>query len=276
MEIRTDEHGLIQYLTLQGRLETSTAASLETASDQLLHQGHRLFLIDAAYLEYVSSSGIGSLVRFARSLDRAGGRAVVVGASSEVRWLFEFFGLDGLLPIYPGYADAERALLEGRQHASLSILTSRPPARAMAEPRTVLPERVDLDSPGGHAVSGAYAVSGAHGSDETPRGGSAPLAGNLASLEQSLARVLVSLERIPEAIFELRENHPAGRAGGHFHSPIVVDCRKCNSHLRIKKAGDHLCPRCGTRFRVNPAGEADFGSGSSAWQTQPASHSASL
>lgn len=266
MEIRTDEHGLIQYLTLQGRLETSTAGSLETASDQLLHQGHRLFLIDAAYLEYISSSGIGSLVRFARSLDRAGGRAVVVGASSEVRWLFEFFGLDRLLPIFPGYADAERALLEGRSHASLSILTSKPPARAMAEPRAVMPERVNLDQSGYADEARSEALHG---------GGNPPLAGNLASLEQSLSRVLASLERIPEAIFELRENQPAGRAGGHFHSPIVVDCRKCNSHLRIKKAGEHLCPRCGTRFRVNPAGEADFGIGSSVWQTQPASHSAS-
>jgi anti-anti-sigma factor len=263
MEIKTDEHGLIQYLTLQGRLETSTAQSLETATDQLLHQGHRLFLIDAAYLEYISSSGIGSLVRFARSVDRAGGHSAVVGASSEVRWLLEFFGIDRLLPLYAGYADAERALLEDQKNASLSILTSKPPARAMASPRAVMPERVELDS---------APAAQAGQTSQPPQG---QLAGNLSALEQSLARVIESLEKIPEAIFELRENQPLARGSSHFHSPIVVDCRKCGSHLRIKKAGDHLCPRCGARFRVNPAGEPDFSTGSSAWQTQPASPSVS-
>lgn len=268
MEIRTDEHGSVQYITLQGRLETSTSASFEAATDQLLHQGHRLFLIDAASLESVSSAGIGSLVRFARSTERAGGFLAVVGCSSEVQWLFEFFGLTRILPVYSSYAEGERALLERKSGSGLSILTAPPRPRAIAEPRAVTPERVDPDTMSPERAPASFTAAA-----QTHAG--AALAPDLVSLEKSLARVIESLERIPEAIFELRESRPQTAGSKHFHSPIVVDCRKCASHLRIKKAGDHLCPRCGARFRVNPAGEADFSSGLTPWQTQPASLSAS-
>ncbi|MBL8021865.1 MAG: STAS domain-containing protein, partial [Leptospirales bacterium] len=138
MEIKTQENGSAQFLTLSGRLDAVTATDFEKIGEHLLHAGHRMFLIDAQDLEYVSSSGIGALAKWARSLDRAGGACAIVGAGSEVRWLLQFFGLSKQLPHFGNTADAERFLSERHRTAShLSILTTPRPTSAYAAPRAI-------------------------------------------------------------------------------------------------------------------------------------------
>lgn len=288
MEIKTQENGSAQFLTLSGRLDAVTATDFEKIGEHLLHAGHRMFLIDAQDLEYVSSSGIGALAKWARTLDRAGGACAIVGAGSEVRWLLQFFGLSKQLPHFGNLADAERFLAERNRTAShLSILTTPRPASAYAAPRAIALD-MKMDEPRKTAGKVATAdarepVHPAHSESmvgpSSHEAGSQPLTANLTTLEASLARVIDSLERIPDTIRELREQNLSTlqprRAAVRFAEGIVVDCQRCGSHLRIKKTGEHLCPRCAARFSVNQDGTAHFSTRPSSWQAQQETHSAS-
>ncbi|MCE9597851.1 MAG: STAS domain-containing protein [Spirochaetia bacterium] len=278
MEIKTQENGNAQFLTLAGRLDAVTATDFEKIAEHLLHAGHRMFLIDAQDLEYVSSSGIGALAKWARSLDRAGGACAIVGAGSEVRWLLQFFGLSRQLPHFGNLSDAERFLTERSRAAShLSILTTPRPASAYAAPRAIAMDMKVQEPRPKVAGSSAHAEPAQVDTQATAEGGQ--LGANLSTLEASLARVIDSLERIPDTIRELREQNLSTlqpkKASVRFAEGIVVDCQRCGSHLRIKKTGEHLCPRCAVRFSVNQNGTAHFSERPSSWQAQQETHSAS-
>lgn len=279
MEIKTQDNGSVQFLTLSGRLDAVTATDFEKIGEHLLHAGHRMFLIDAQDLEYVSSSGIGALAKWARTLDRAGGACGIVGAGSEVRWLLQFFGLSKQLPHFGNLGDAERFLSERNRTAShLSILTTPRPTSAYAAPRAIALD-MKMDEPRKHAPSAASVHSGAPAANPSTNLEAQPLGANLSTLEASLARVIDSLERIPDTIRELREQNLSTlqpkRAPVRFAEGIVLDCQRCGSHLRIKKTGEHLCPRCAARFSVDQNGTAHFATRLSSWQAQQETHSVS-
>jgi len=275
MEIKTESHGKTQYLAVQGRLDAMTAGDFEKTSEHLLHSGQRLFLMDATGLDYVSSSGIGALVKWTRSLDRAGGACAVIGAASEVRWLLDFFGLSKLLPVFSNAVDAERYLTErGKGASKLSIMTSPPPSGAYARPKPVSFQVEDRSE-----MRTTQIEQRPEHAPPNPHSGTGTLGENLNTLQTSLEKVIESLERIPDAIREMREQTMTGArtptSSTRFKEGIVVDCQRCGSHLRIKKSGEHLCPRCAARFSVGSDGNATFSDRLSSWQAQQGTHSAS-
>ncbi|HNJ05607.1 MAG TPA: STAS domain-containing protein, partial [Leptospiraceae bacterium] len=124
MNIATDEQGTLQYMALQGKLDGSTASDFEKTCEHFLHMGARMFLLDARELDYISSSGVGVLIKWARTLERAGGFCAVSGAGSEVKWLLDFVGLSRSYPVFSSEEDARRYLTERHSGATrLSILT---------------------------------------------------------------------------------------------------------------------------------------------------------
>ena len=91
-EIQTNDHGQI---AVAGRLDAAQAARAQAFLDQVTGE----CVIDMAALEYVSSAGLGVLLKTHKRL-MAGGRGVrLVNVSPHIHDIFRYSGFDRLFSI---------------------------------------------------------------------------------------------------------------------------------------------------------------------------------
>lgn len=90
MEIRSTEAGERTRMELIGELDIGTGGALEQAVERALVDGARDLVIDLAGTTFLDSSGLGSLIRVARSVDAARGTMTVLSPpGSEARVVIE-------------------------------------------------------------------------------------------------------------------------------------------------------------------------------------------
>ena len=98
--------GVVQ---VRGEVDMRTAPGLR---DRLLDAAQALsgeLLIDLSGVDYIDSSGVGTMVYVKREVERAGGRVVLIGLSPRVRGVFEMTRLDTFFKIVPSVAEADGA-----------------------------------------------------------------------------------------------------------------------------------------------------------------------
>jgi anti-sigma B factor antagonist len=99
--------GGIAVVTISGRLTFGREAErLESIVGELLKGGQTKFVFDASTLEYVDSSGIGTIVSCLTQIKKAGADLRLAGASPRIKRLFTMTGVDKLLSLYPSVAEA--------------------------------------------------------------------------------------------------------------------------------------------------------------------------
>jgi anti-anti-sigma factor len=91
-EIRTDESGT---LFLAGRLDASQSA----AADDRLAQVTGKTVADLSELDYISSAGIGVILKAYKRLQDQGGSLTLVNLPPRIQNVFHFAGLDRILDI---------------------------------------------------------------------------------------------------------------------------------------------------------------------------------
>lgn len=82
-------------LRLAGRLDAAQAAAAQAAFDQL----HGSAAIDMSGLDYISSAGLGVLLKTHKRLMAAGGGLRLVGVRTHIREIFGYAGFDQIFPI---------------------------------------------------------------------------------------------------------------------------------------------------------------------------------
>jgi anti-anti-sigma factor len=90
IQIERREDGTLAF---SGRLDASQAE----AADAALSEAEGGVVVDIADLEYISSAGIGILLKHYKRLSEAGGSLRLAHATPHVRNVFHFAGLDQLL-----------------------------------------------------------------------------------------------------------------------------------------------------------------------------------
>jgi anti-sigma B factor antagonist len=90
VEIRTTMDGDATRMELIGELDIGTGPVLEEAVSRALDEGAREVLIDLGGTTFLDSSGLGSLIRAARSVDATRGTMSVLSPpGSEARVVIE-------------------------------------------------------------------------------------------------------------------------------------------------------------------------------------------
>ena len=110
MEIIETRSGNVCILTLKGRLDTNTSRDLRERWSQLIEDGQKHFVVDAAELVYVSSSGLGELLLAAKSLKDSGGSIVVCNLNARIQEIFEMTGFSKLFTVYNSVEEAVQSL----------------------------------------------------------------------------------------------------------------------------------------------------------------------
>lgn len=105
MEIREDrrEPGLV--VAVSGRIDSNSAAELETAL--LARAGEPRLVVDLGAVEYVSSAGLRVFLMLAKKCKAGGGKMALCGLAPGVRQVFDLAGFTPLFTVAP---DADTAL----------------------------------------------------------------------------------------------------------------------------------------------------------------------
>lgn len=67
-------------------------------------------ILDLSNVPYMDSAGMGSIINYYVSCQRNGRKLVVAGVNGRVLELFKMTKVDGLLPLAPTVAEAEKAV----------------------------------------------------------------------------------------------------------------------------------------------------------------------
>jgi anti-sigma B factor antagonist len=97
----------VAVVTISGRLIFGREVErLEAVVSDLLKQGHTKVIFDMSALDYVDSSGIGTIVSCLTHIKKAGSELRTAGASPRIQRLFTMTGVDKLLTLYPTVTEA--------------------------------------------------------------------------------------------------------------------------------------------------------------------------
>lgn len=97
-------------LRVAGRMDAESAAVFETQCEAYISEGFSKVVMDLSELTYVSSMGLGAIVKIAKHLRDQGGEVRICCLTGLVRQLFEITRLNH---VFPPHDSLESALMEG-------------------------------------------------------------------------------------------------------------------------------------------------------------------
>ena len=99
MELLHTEQDDIQIIRIEGKIDSESVRSIEESLFNVIEQGFKKLAVDFKRIEFISSSGIRSLLMLVRKIDEYKGLLVVYNLKSQIREIFEISGIDNLIKI---------------------------------------------------------------------------------------------------------------------------------------------------------------------------------
>jgi len=106
LDVRIRRRGGIPIVDLSGDVDKYTCLRLRRTILDLLENGERQIVIAMENVDYIDSSGLGSLVRGFLSVSRKNGELAISGATDRVRKALAVTGLSRLIPLFEDESDA--------------------------------------------------------------------------------------------------------------------------------------------------------------------------
>ena len=106
MDITTTNREGKFVLSINGRIDTSTAPELERTINTEIGHGSRKILLDFSRVSYISSGGLRVLLATAKKLKGPGDKFGICSLSPEVLKVITLTGFASVFPIYPSEGEA--------------------------------------------------------------------------------------------------------------------------------------------------------------------------
>ncbi|MBC8417807.1 MAG: STAS domain-containing protein [Pseudomonadota bacterium] len=100
MKILEEKINDIDVLKLDGRLDASSAKDIKEKVNYLVKENRVRLVIDMGAVDFIDSSGLGSLVSALRSVNKLGGDIKISALKDQVRAIFELTRLHRIFGIY--------------------------------------------------------------------------------------------------------------------------------------------------------------------------------
>lgn len=100
MEIVDEKMDGVNVLRLEGRLDASSAKDLKEKVGALVQEKRLNLVIDMAAIDFIDSSGLGSLISSLRSVNKLGGNIKIASLQDQVRAIFELTRLHRIFEIF--------------------------------------------------------------------------------------------------------------------------------------------------------------------------------
>lgn len=93
-------------LRVAGRMDAESHREFEQACERWIQQGASHLIVDLAALDYISSAGMGAIVRAGKNLQKRNGAVLLCGVTGMVKQVFE---ITRLLTVFPVFESVEEA-----------------------------------------------------------------------------------------------------------------------------------------------------------------------
>jgi anti-sigma B factor antagonist len=100
MEIREEKINDVEVLKLEGRLDASSAKDIKEKVELLTEKNRVKLVLDMGGVDFIDSSGLGSLISVLRSVNKLGGDIKISALQNQVRAIFELTRLHRIFGIY--------------------------------------------------------------------------------------------------------------------------------------------------------------------------------
>ncbi|OGC89450.1 MAG: hypothetical protein A2W25_16505 [candidate division Zixibacteria bacterium RBG_16_53_22] len=109
MEISSRNNGDVAILEISGRLDQNSAGKLKSACLEIVAPGNCQLIIGMSRLEFINSSGLGTLVSILKDVRTNNGHMKLVNLPPFVREIFEITQLRNIFDICNDEACARRS-----------------------------------------------------------------------------------------------------------------------------------------------------------------------
>jgi anti-sigma B factor antagonist len=110
MDITETKSGGTLVMTPNGRLDAASTQAFQERLLRCIEGGETSVLVDLVHLDYISSTGLRSLLTAAKRLQARDGRFAVCALTDNVREVFQVSGFDTIIEIHPDRATALQRL----------------------------------------------------------------------------------------------------------------------------------------------------------------------
>jgi anti-anti-sigma factor len=100
LTVNSARNGEVTVVTIAGRVDSVTAASLDSELDKVVRENSKLVL-DLNDVEYLSSAGVRSIIRVSQSAKKSGGGVKLAAIPAQVLEVLENVGVTHMMQSYP-------------------------------------------------------------------------------------------------------------------------------------------------------------------------------
>jgi anti-sigma B factor antagonist len=123
LEIRETEREGVVILTLKGRLTVGEASSLREKITEVLGKAKTNIILDLSGVDYIDSTGLGSMVICYTSVKKAGGALKLVNLNKRNIELLLLTKLHTIFEVFSDDTDAVNSFFPGREIKRFDILS---------------------------------------------------------------------------------------------------------------------------------------------------------
>jgi len=110
MEITPNEHEGYTVLHLKGRLDLNSSSKLKEQIKNYLKEGTIRLILDMNDVDFINSSGLGTLVSILKDVRMVKGRMVLCNLAQYVQEIFEITQLSHIFDMYPTEEEAAASM----------------------------------------------------------------------------------------------------------------------------------------------------------------------
>ncbi|MCK4858461.1 MAG: STAS domain-containing protein [candidate division Zixibacteria bacterium] len=109
MEIRVNDNDGLTVFSLKGRLDFTNSSNLKEEIMKSVKEGKKQMILNLSQVDFINSSGLGTLVSILKEVRLARGRMVLTDLASYVQEIFEITQLSHIFEIFPSQSEAVEA-----------------------------------------------------------------------------------------------------------------------------------------------------------------------
>ncbi len=117
MEITASSQGNFTALQLKGRMDLNSSSQLKECIKDYLSEGRANIILDLSGVNFVNSSGLGTLVSILKDVRMVKGRMVLCNLAQYVKEVFEITQLSHIFEIYPTTEEAAASFADSVANA---------------------------------------------------------------------------------------------------------------------------------------------------------------
>ena len=123
LDIHETEREGVTILALKGRLTVGEASTIREKVNELLPQGHKNVIFDLGNVDYIDSTGLGSMVICYTTIKKAGGALKLLNLNKRNIELLLLTKLHTIFEVFSDEQDAVNSFFPGREIKRFDILS---------------------------------------------------------------------------------------------------------------------------------------------------------